>query len=104
MSLVDREVDALLQDASEMMGTPNEEVVANAVKEIDALFQASHDSFEAICAEIEGAVSQSALRVAFGRLDRVTRIFFEVASGDVHGKAIHGALSTFKLSARLTSL
>ena len=103
MSLVDREVDALLQDASEMMGTPNEEVVANAVKEIDALFQASHDSFEAICAEIEGAVSQSALRVAFGRLDRVTRIFFEVASGDVHGKAIHGALSTFRLSAKLTS-
>ena len=54
MSLVDREVDVLLQDASEMRGTTNEEVVANAVKEVCALFQASHNSFEAICAEIEG--------------------------------------------------
>ena len=86
-----------------MLGTTNEEVVANAVKEANALFQASHDSFEAICAEIEGAVSQAALRVAFGRLDRVTRIFFEVDTADVHGKALHDALSSFKLSVRLTS-
>ena len=87
MSLVDSEVDALLQEASEMLGTTNEEVVANAVKEVNALFQASHDSFAAICAEIEGAGSQPALRVALGRLDRLIRIFFELDSADVHGKA-----------------
>ena len=50
-----------------------------------------------------GAVSQSALRVAFGRLDRVTRIFFEVDPADVHEKALHDALSSFKLSVRFTS-
>ena len=103
MSSVEEDITALLQNASGILGRPPAAAVADAVKETNALFLAMNDSFVTICGEIAGAVSQSALRVAFSRPDKVMRIFFEVAPGRVHRKLIHDALSSFKLSARLTS-
>ena len=61
----------------------------------------SGDSFVDICGAIEGASSQSVLRVAFERLDKVMRIFYGVAPGTDSGTLIRDAVMSFQLSDRL---
>ena len=98
---VDQEISTLIQNASGAEARHPAEGVADALKEVNALFDAMGDSFQIICGEIEGAPSQSALKTAFGRLDKVMRIFFEVAPERMHGELIRDAVISLNLSDKL---
>ena len=71
----------MIREASGLGQVPAADAVADALKEINTLFNATNDSLEAICESIEHATTRSQLKVGFDRLDSVMRILFWGGSG-----------------------
>ena len=96
----DQEVSMLVQEAQGGR-IPIAGVIADAVKEVQRLLEATNDSLLAICTSIEGATTQDELKVAFTRLDKIVRIFVGVAPKKEDDPQLREALSKLELSKRL---
>ena len=101
---VEREVDDIVD---EMQGhhvdEESSDTMALAAQEVSNLLSATGDSFGAICAEIEAAVSSEACRAAFRRFNSVLRIFLLTAGGS-NGTGLHEAIHSMGPSDRFRAI
>ena len=98
---IEQEISEIIRDASGLGQVPAADAVADALKEINTLFNATDDSLVAICESIEHATTRSQLKVAFARLDNVMRILFGVAPEKEHEHVIRDAVVTLEMGIRL---
>ena len=98
---IEQEISEIIRDASGLGQVPAADAVANALKEINTLFNATNDSLVAICESIEHATSRSQLQGAFTRLDNVIRIHFGVAPEKEHEHVIREAVVSLEMGIRL---
>ena len=101
---MNQQIATILTGAVPQVDSDLNPVIELAKKEVAKLLEATNDTMNTVCMEVERAATKEALRTAFRRLNSFTRFFLEIAPEGKYDNQIRDALGSLQVSARLEAM